>query len=188
MFIVITGLDGSGTSTIAEKLHAMDPHSYLFHTPSEIFSDRKNIDKVVREVSQNAHYLYYLSSVVYLSDYIRKNIDYKNHNVYCVRYLIDTIVSHRVAGLDVILEYNQYNILEPDLTIFVSLDEESRQKRITNRGKSLLDYVLDKEQTRKAFLNEFTNQMQNNVFFDNGIDEVDDRLTELFRTHILKGE
>ncbi len=75
MFIVITGLDGSGTSTIAEKLHKTDTGSYLFHTPGEIFSGRKVIDKEAREVAQNAHYLYYLSSVVCLSDYIKKYID-----------------------------------------------------------------------------------------------------------------
>ncbi len=187
MFIVITGLDGSGTSTIAEKLHKMDTGSYLFHTPGEIFSDRKVMDKEVRKVSQNAHYLYYLSSVVYLSDYIKKYIDYKNCNVYCVRYLIDTVVSHRVAGLDVKLEYDQYNILKPDLTIFVTLSEEIRQKRITNRGKSFLDYVLDEEETRRAFLREFTKQMEkNSIIFDNGIDEVDKKLSKLYLARISR--
>lgn len=187
MFIVITGLDGSGTSTIAKKLHEIDSESYLFHTPGEIFTDRKVIDKEIREVSQNAHYLYYLSSVVYLSDYIKKYIDYKNYNVYCVRYLIDTVVSHRVAGLDVALEYERYNILKPDLTVFVTLSEETRQKRITNRGKSFLDCVLDEEKTRKAFLNEFAKQMtKNSIMFDNGADKIDDKLWELYQTQIRK--
>lgn len=38
MFIVITGLDGSGTSTIARSLHNLDIGSYLLKTPSVEFS------------------------------------------------------------------------------------------------------------------------------------------------------
>ena len=43
MLIVITGLDGSGTSTIAEKLHKMDEGSYLLHMPSEVYRDRRRL-------------------------------------------------------------------------------------------------------------------------------------------------
>ena len=188
MFIVITGLDGSGTSTIAEKLHTLDQDSYLFHTPSEPFFDRRMIDKDVRDVSQNAHYLYYLSSVVYLSDYIRKNIDYKSHNVYCARYLIDTVVSHRVAGLNVDMNYEKYNILKPDFTIFVYLNEDIRQERITNRGKSILDYVLDDKLIREAFLDEYMNCMENSILFDNGISNVDEELSKLYWMKIYRGK
>ena len=34
MFIVITGLDGTGTSSIAEGLHNIDKNSILVRTPS----------------------------------------------------------------------------------------------------------------------------------------------------------
>lgn len=186
MFIVVTGLDGSGTSTIAEKLYQMDEEAYLFHTPSEIYSDREKIDASVREISQTAHYLYYLSSVVYISDYIKKNIDYKRHNVYCVRYLIDTVVSHRVAGLDVGLEYDKYDILKPDLTIFVSLDEEIRQDRINKRGKSLLDKVLDEELIINKFVKEFSDLAKDSIVFDNGIDRVDERILELYTKYVRR--
>ena len=143
MFIVITGLDGSGTSSVAELLHSMDKNSIITRTPSFEYSNREQVDNSVREVSQMAHYLYYLSSVVYESDKIKREGNYKENNVYCVRYLIDTVVSHSVAGLDVKLNYETYDILKPDLTIFVKLNEETRQKRITERGKSILDKVLD---------------------------------------------
>lgn len=188
MFIVITGLDGSGTSTIAKKLHEVDEGSYLFHTPSEIYADREEIDLKVRKISQMAHYLYYLSSVSYMSDYIKKNIDYKNNNIYCVRYLIDTVVSHRVAGLDVDLDYEKYNILKPDMTIFVSLDETIRQERISKRGKSLLDKILDTDTVRNAFLREFSNLAQESIVFDNGTENVEERLLHLYKTHICRGK
>lgn len=108
MLIVVTGLDGSGTSSIAQGLHELDKNSYLFKTPSREFSDRDKIDEVVRKDSSVAHMLYYLSSTVYMSDYIKNNCDYVNDNVYVVRYLIDTVVSNRVAGIPIDLDYNIY--------------------------------------------------------------------------------
>ena len=86
MFIVITGLDGSGTSTIATKLHNLDKGSILLHTPSTEYKSREVIDTSVYETSTMAHYLYYLSSVAYISDYIKKNIDIskKMYTVYVI--------------------------------------------------------------------------------------------------------
>ena len=71
MFIVITGLDGTGTSSIAEGLHNIDKNSILVRTPSYEYSDRKLIDEKVREISPMAHCLYYFSSVVFMSDKIQ---------------------------------------------------------------------------------------------------------------------
>lgn len=182
MFIVITGLDGSGTSTIAEKLHEMDKNSILVRTPSVEFSNREKIDTIVREESQMSHYLYYLSSVVYMSDYIRNNVDYKENNVYCVRYLVDTVVSHQVAGLEVELDYETYGIIKPDLTIFVSLNEQVRQERITKRGKSILDKVLDNDEKREAFLKSFEKNLPKNetIYFDNENANVTEKVKQLF--------
>lgn len=39
--------------------------------------------------------------------------------------------------------------------MFVGLDEKTRQYRITNRGKSELDKVLDDSSTRDRFIGEF---------------------------------
>lgn len=182
MFIVISGLDGSGTSTIAEKLHEFDKNSILVRTPSVEFSNREKIDEVVREESPLAHYLYYLSSVVYMSDFIKHNINYKENNVYCVRYLIDTVVSHQVAGLDVQLDYENYGIIKPDLTIFVGLNEQVRQERITKRGKSILDRVLDDDEKREAFLKKFEENLSENgtIYYDNGNTDVTKEVKKLF--------
>ena len=40
MFIVITGLDGSGTSTVGKELHKIDDESYLLKTPSKEYTGR----------------------------------------------------------------------------------------------------------------------------------------------------
>lgn len=185
MFIVITGLDGSGTSTVAELLHRMDKNSIITRTPSLEYSNREDIDNSVREVSQMAHYLYYLSSVVCESDKIKKEGKYKESNVYCVRYLIDTVVSHSVAGLDVKLDYETYDILKPDLTIFVKLNEEIRQKRITERGKSILDKVLDDSKKREQFNKKFDYflGLENGptIVFNNDSADVQKSVKELFK-------
>ncbi|MBR3211197.1 MAG: hypothetical protein IKF71_04600 [Bacilli bacterium] len=157
MLIVITGLDGSGTSSVAEKLHELDEGSILLKTPSTAYGDRFKIDDVVRKDSPVAHMMYYLSSDIYISDYIKNHCDYKNRNVYLVRYLIDTVVSNRVAGIPMDLDYNVFgnDLLKPDLTIFVELDEETRQRRLMRRGKDELDKVLDQVEKREQFLQEF---------------------------------
>lgn len=174
MFIVITGLDGSGTSTIGKTLHELDKDSYLFKTPSKEYKDREVIDTYVREFSPVGHFLYYLSSTVYMSDYIKNNCDYINKNVYLIRYLIDTVVSNRVAGIPVDLNYNIYGnqLLIPDLTLFIKLDEDKRTQRINARGKSNLDKVLDDDTIRLKFLNEFNRLLdpQKTIYIDNNQD------------------
>ncbi len=183
MFIVITGLDGSGTSTVAENLHKMDEGSLLVRTPSIEYANREYIDSEVRQTSQIAHYLYYLSSVVYISEKIKRDFDYKNKNVYCVRYLIDTVVSHNSAGLNVELEYEKYGILKPDLTIFIKLNEETRQKRIKERGESQLDKLLDNPERRNAFYYNFSKFLDSSstVYFDNGNLDVENNVAKLFK-------
>ena len=157
MFTVITGLDGSGTSSIANEINKIDKNSYVLKTPSREYSDRDLIDKELKGVSPVAHMLYYLSSTIYMSDYIKKNFDLTKENVYVVRYLIDTVVSNRVAGIPIEMNYKIYgnNLLIPDATLFITLDEKIRQARITERGKSVLDKVLDDEIIRQKFLEEF---------------------------------
>ncbi len=185
MFIVFTGLDGTGTSTIAEKLAAKDKGSILLKTPSPEYRDREVIDKEVRKHSNLGHFLYYLSSTVYMSDYIKANFDYKANNVYCVRYLIDTYVSNKVAGLPIEFTYNILGneLLKPDLTIFINVDETVRQERITVRGKSELDKVLDEDVKRQAFLSEFENVLdkENTYYLDNTDSCLDSKVEELYK-------
>ena len=177
MLIVITGLDGSGTSTIAKKLKELDKTAHILKTPSTEYKCRDLVDEKVKDVSPVGHMLYYLSSNVYMSDYIRKNFNIENENVYVIRYLIDTVVSNRVAGVPIELDYNIYgnNILKPDLTLFVSVDEDKRQKRITERGKSILDKVLDDDITREKFIKEFEKNLdhETTIYVDNNSSDIE---------------
>lgn len=178
MFIVITGLDGTGTSSIAEGLNKIDKGSALVRTPSYEYSDRQSIDENVKRISPVAHCLYYLSSVVFMSDKIKQQFDYKDNNVYCVRYLIDTVVSNSTAGVDIDYGYKVLNneLLKPDLTIFVYCDEQIRQSRINGRGKDTLDTILDNDDIRQKFLSKFDTLLDRDktIFVNNNrkLDEI----------------
>ena len=159
--IVITGLDGSGTTTIAKKLAELDKNSFFIQSPDTFYSSCRNyIDTKVKEISEIAHYYFYLSNNIFISEKIKMlKEDFPDHNIYCTRYLIDTVVSHSVQGLNIDLVYKNelYDILKPDFTFFLKLDEIYRQKRLNNREeKSTLDRVLDNESIRNKFLERFS--------------------------------
>lgn len=156
--IVLTGLDGSGTSTIAEQLHIEDNGSTLLKSPPFPFSTNRNeMDEKVYHTSPAAHYLYYLASNVYLTDVINDLMAQKDGNVYCERYFIDTVVSHRAKGVDVSYEHDTaiYNIRKPDYIFYLDVEEEERQLRLNARGRGFLDEQLNDEALRQRFIEEF---------------------------------
>jgi thymidylate kinase len=134
-----------------------DPSGVYIKTPSGLFARiRDNVDTDLRETSPSAHFLYYLASLVETSCEIVQVLD-SGRNVYCDRFLIDTVVSHRAVGLDVDLCYGTkiFRLPVPDLTFLIHADEEIRQARIQGRGKSNLDCTLDSHGLRERFRVEF---------------------------------
>ncbi len=154
--IVITGLDGSGTSSVGRELAALRGAT-LVHTPSAPFSDiRAVVDAASRDAAPAAHYLFYLAALVHAdAALIRPAL--MHGDVVCVRHLVDTVISHRVAGLDVELEYATgfYALRRPDRIFRLTVDEIERQRRLAERGKSPLDRTLDDDVFRARFLGEF---------------------------------
>lgn len=156
--IVLTGLDGCGSTTVAEQLHTEDDGSTLFKSPPFPFSTNRNaIDEKVYHTSPAAHYLYYLSSNVYLTQLINQTMAEKDGHVYCERYFIDTVVSHRAKGVDAQYEHDTalYNIRKPDYIFYLDVEEEERQLRLTARGRGFLDEQLNDESLRQRFIEEF---------------------------------
>lgn len=158
-FIVLTGLDGSGTSSVAEELLKRDPDSILYKSLPPLYSEhREEIDKATKYNSPTAHLYYYLSANCYLSDQIKKTkSDNPDANIYCVRYFIDTVVSQRASGLEIAYEYTQghLDLIKPDYIFYLDVDESERQRRLDNRGKGFLDLTLDNNDFRDGFLEEF---------------------------------
>ncbi len=157
-FIVITGLDGSGTSTVAEALHNEDVGSSLMKSPPFPFSTNRNaIDEMVYDKSPAAHYLYYLASNVYLTELVNEKLASSDANIYCIRYFIDTVVSHRAKGVPALYEHETelYNIRKPDVIFYLDCEESERQLRLNERGRGFLDNQLNDDALREKFLQEF---------------------------------
>jgi thymidylate kinase len=183
IFSVLTGLDGSGTSTIASLLNERDINSKIYESILPPFSDfRKIIDEEILDNNIYSHYFFYLSALAHTSEKIKNDLE-NGYNVYCVRYLIDTIVSHRVHGMDIDLTYsiNNYNFVKPDFIFFLEINEEKRQKRILRRtkGKNKLDQSLDDTLFRNKFLNEFR-RYDNVLIKINNNDIIEDTLDSIY--------
>ena len=156
--VVITGLDGSGTSTVGDQLHFEDPGSSLLKSPPYPFSsNRHDIDEKLFHQSPTAHYLYYLASNVSLSEVINEKMAECDNNIYCIRHFIDTVVSHRAKGVDVKYEYETdlYSIRKPDYIFYLDVEEGERQMRLDIRGRGFLDNQLNDEALLMRFIEEF---------------------------------
>ena len=71
------------------------------------------------------------------------------------------------------------------MTIFINLDENKRKERIENRGKSVLDKILDDSIIRDKFIKEFDSQLRNSYVLDNGKDDIDNQVEYLYKKYIL---
>lgn len=168
-FIVITGLDGSGTSSVGIKLAEIDKGSILLKTPPLLFQDAKEkIDEHVLNVSNAAHYLFYQASNMYVSEIIKDHKKESDSNIYCVRYVIDTIASHRANGLLVNYSHDVdgFKMEKPDYIFFLGVDEKVRQERMKSRKKSLLDFKSDQKEFRDRLLEEFKKMSQHFIEID----------------------
>lgn len=157
-FIVLTGLDGCGTTTVAESLHFEDAGSTLLKSPPYPFSTNRNsIDEKVFHTAPQSHYHFYLAANIYLSKIVEDTLQEKSGNIYCQRFFIDTVVSHRAKGVNAIYEYetDTYTIKKPDYIFYLDVAEEERQLRLNERGRGFLDDQLTDETLRTNLLKEF---------------------------------
>jgi len=180
-FVVLTGLDGSGKDFVAENLKNVDPTASLISTPTPPFQPSRLAVDGFALVIPAAHYYFYLASIIHASTLIVESL--KHGNVYCGRYLIDTVVYHRAMGLAVNLEYDTpiYHIRKPDLTVFLEIsDERIRQERIEKRGKrSIGDTYVDKKQFRNSLIKEYEKLSEHFVIVNNTNRKIQDVVDEI---------
>src|SRR2546422_940162 len=88
--IVVEGIDGTGKTTVARRLATAIRAKYLRTPPPRFDSLRKYVDK---EASVETRFLFYLCSVAYASDIIRRELT--KRDVVCDRYLGTTLAYHR---------------------------------------------------------------------------------------------
>lgn len=106
-------------------------------------------------------------------------------NVYCVRYLLDTVVYHRAMGLPIDLEYETplYRIRRPDLTFLLTIfDERIRQRRLHDRHCITPgDLIVNDRSLREAILAEYARFADQLIPIDNSQRDVDDVAGDIWR-------
>jgi len=121
MFIVIEGLDGTGKSTIAKAL-AEEIGAEVLSTPGKEFNNiREQLDNIYQDNHQ-ARQLFYMSSVVSISEQVRELIC-KGKTVIVDRYFLSTQVYHQWKSNNNHFELIDVTnrMLTPDITIYLHL-------------------------------------------------------------------
>lgn len=181
-FIVLTGLDGCGTTTVAERLHELDLSSTLLKSPPFPFSsNRHTIDEKVFHASPESHYHFYLAANIYLSTVVEKTLQQQQGNIYCQRFFIDTVVSHRAKGVDAQYEYetSTYSIRKPDYIFYLDVSEEERQLRLNERGRGFLDEQLTDETLYNNMVQEFQALEEHFIRIDTTDRSIDDIVADI---------
>lgn len=133
-FIVVEGLDGSGKTTLADalatRLEERGVRSVAIKTPPPPLQSCAPL--VAEQLDVNARFLFHLSGVHYTSSKVRGLIG--DRVVVCDRYILSTLAYHDAAGRSVAVDIASLNLLPPDLTFYVFVEEQKRQARIRARG------------------------------------------------------
>lgn len=150
-FIVLEGVDGTGKTTVGERLAQELGATYLC-TPGEVYRpSRKQVD---RSASPEAKLLFYLSSVFDASH--QATLLRGTKPVICDRYVWSSLVPHAA--------YYGYNVEEleqtwnpilsgltvPSQTVLLRVNEEEQMKRLSVRQEmTASDAYCQKESLRK---------------------------------------
>lgn len=137
IFVVFEGVDGAGKSEVsklvAEKLSAIHLES-----PTTPFSSiRNHVDK---KLSDKGRFYFYMASNFDLSEKIL--ITLRSKSIICARYFHSTVIGYASRqNIDIESVYNSINVtkedlINPDLTIFLNVNEDTQRRRINSRGLS----------------------------------------------------
>jgi len=150
MFLVIEGADGCGKTTLcavlAERLGAT-----TYTTPPRKYLLMK--EQVDKSASDEEHYRFYRDGIYDASNEITEMLR-NGGKVISDRYWLTTYTYHQVMGVEVSKE-DFASVIQPDLTVLLSLTYDVQVKRILHRGISVGDRrVLDKQrEIAQAFYN-----------------------------------
>ncbi len=142
MLVVLEGTDGCGKTTLctilAERLGAM-----AYATPPRAYLQRRDVvDKVA---SAEEHYRFYRDGIYEASKEIATMLQGGN-KVVSDRYWLTTYTYHRIMGVPV-PKGDFAAVVQPDLTVILSLNPDTQMERLLHRGASTGDIrLIDKQQ------------------------------------------
>ncbi|UAL07837.1 MAG: dTMP kinase [Candidatus Methanogranum gryphiswaldense] len=143
-FIVFEGIDGSGKTSICERvrveLEKNGKHVMVTQEPTHDEIGTFIRSGIVSGISQRAEALLFVADRAVHTDRIRKLIE-DEYIVICDRYFAST-VAYQSAPLDGValdqewlLQLNSPVIRMPEITFLLDIDAEKSMKRVINRGE-----------------------------------------------------
>jgi len=159
LFIVLEGIDGSGTTTQIDSLHQhiKGLSKYLdvltTHEPwksDEIKGMLRN-DKDAYSDGEKMTELYIKDREYHVRSLIIPSLQ-KEVIVLCDRYSLSTFSYQGVQGIDfetIKKIHTQTGIIKPDLTFFLDVNYETARKRIERRAETLEKFEKNEEFTRR---------------------------------------
>lgn len=131
LFIALEALDGVGKSTVI-RLLGQNSNIRIFTTPSNLF---KPLRKLFDCVDKRLRFIFYLTSVIYASERIKRWI--KEKPVVCNRYLLSTLSAHQARDVSekwfTLMNPIIKRVYPPDYTILLGCNEAVRLQRLKER-------------------------------------------------------
>jgi len=132
--ICITGLDGTGKSTVVHALHKIHPQAYvvsvwdiLNHHPGLLFSSKKDVDTYLCNLTPDARLLFLAHALKYgIDKALESESDLVILNAYYYKYFASELALGASAELVRSLEKT---FPEPNTVIKLELDVETAAKR-----------------------------------------------------------
>lgn len=159
MFVALEGVDGCGKTTLCTIL-AESLGATAYATPPEKYLRlREEVDK---NASAAEHYRFYREGIYYASDEIGAILQ-RGGKVVSDRYWLTTHTYHQVMGVSVPRD-DFASIIQPTLTVILTLNHKVQIERIQSRGMSVGDRrVLDKQ--REIARTFYQNALEFNIPF-----------------------
>lgn len=151
-FVAVEGLDGVGKSTVVKEL-ALFFSGHAMYTPGpELQSSRQAVLHAFAE-DEMAKALFYAASV---SSQGRKaaNLAAQGEWVFMDRYWASTLAYAKARGVTADLDALSESLVQPDMTLLLTLDESERQHRLHARGTSAEDLETLNSSFRQCVLEE----------------------------------
>ena len=151
LFIAVEGMDGTGKSTLVASL-AASLGAVSLRTPAEALASlRAPIDACLAP-SPVATQLFYAATVVLASEQAREARD-AGRTVLVDRYWASTVAYAACRAANVDLGLLTSALLEPDLTLYLTVDEEARAARLARRTMTIADRasLAQREALRQAY-------------------------------------
>jgi len=147
-FVVLEGLSGTGKSTCGRIVAARLAAVLLDAPLPPLDAVRPAMDGMPLSV----RYLFYLTAVAHVSEVVKTQL--ARTAVVCDRYVLTTQCFHQAAGLRV-LDSSSLGLLEPDLTVLITCEDNVRRRRLLARGMTVSDLREQTPGLEAAFLNAY---------------------------------